>query len=193
MALIKSGASSDELTIDPTSKAARTTLYDAAGNPLLFPRQLLTYSSVSAAFTPAATPDDVFEIAGNASNSVKVYRMGIATTQTTSGVNAWHLAKRSAANTGGTPVGGAEVPHDAADAAAQSAVRWWTANPTVGALVGNVWGGWVNSPLVTEAGIGGLVGVEVDFVEGHQVQVCIPQHARDVPKPGYAGSPVSAL
>lgn len=34
MAVIKSGASSDQLTIDPTSKAGRVTLYDAAGNCL---------------------------------------------------------------------------------------------------------------------------------------------------------------
>jgi hypothetical protein len=32
MAVIKSGATSDQLTIDPTSKAARVSLYDAAGN-----------------------------------------------------------------------------------------------------------------------------------------------------------------
>lgn len=32
MAIIKSGATSDQLTIDPTSKAARVTLYDASGN-----------------------------------------------------------------------------------------------------------------------------------------------------------------
>jgi len=34
MAVIKSGATSDQLTVDPTSKAARVTLYDAAGNDL---------------------------------------------------------------------------------------------------------------------------------------------------------------
>lgn len=34
MAVIKSGATADELTIDPTSKAARITLYDSAGNEL---------------------------------------------------------------------------------------------------------------------------------------------------------------
>jgi len=37
MATIKSGASTDQLTIDPTSKAARVTLYDAQGN-LMAPR-----------------------------------------------------------------------------------------------------------------------------------------------------------
>lgn len=34
MAVIKSGASSDNLTIDPTSKAGRFTLYDTAGNAI---------------------------------------------------------------------------------------------------------------------------------------------------------------
>lgn len=33
MAIIQSGASADNLTVDPTSKAARSTLYDTAGNP----------------------------------------------------------------------------------------------------------------------------------------------------------------
>lgn len=34
MAIIKSGNSSDTLTVDPSSKAARVTLYDASGNPI---------------------------------------------------------------------------------------------------------------------------------------------------------------
>lgn len=34
MAVIKSGVTSDQLTVDATSKAARTTLYNTAGNPL---------------------------------------------------------------------------------------------------------------------------------------------------------------
>lgn len=35
MAVIESGASADLLTVDPTSKAGRVTLYDPAGNPIL--------------------------------------------------------------------------------------------------------------------------------------------------------------
>jgi hypothetical protein len=35
MAVIKSGATSDQLTIDATSKAARTTLYDTSGNAII--------------------------------------------------------------------------------------------------------------------------------------------------------------
>ncbi len=34
MALIQSGNSADLLTVDPTAKAARVTLYDTAGSPL---------------------------------------------------------------------------------------------------------------------------------------------------------------
>jgi hypothetical protein len=37
MAVIKSGDSTDELTVDPTSKAARSTLYDSEGNPVFNP------------------------------------------------------------------------------------------------------------------------------------------------------------
>src|SRR5260221_1189337 len=35
MALIQSGTSTDLLTIDPTSKAARITVYDVSGSPIL--------------------------------------------------------------------------------------------------------------------------------------------------------------
>lgn len=44
MAVIESGASSDILTIDPTSKAGRVTLYDTAGNAL-FPASVGEYVS----------------------------------------------------------------------------------------------------------------------------------------------------
>ena len=39
MAIIQSGASADNLTVDPTSKAARTTLYDTLGNPAILAAQ----------------------------------------------------------------------------------------------------------------------------------------------------------
>ena len=38
MAVIRSGATTDELTVDPTSKASRVTLYDSSGNLLTQPR-----------------------------------------------------------------------------------------------------------------------------------------------------------
>jgi len=43
MAVIRSGATVDELTIDPTSKAGRVTLYDSAGNELT--KRKLTYQA----------------------------------------------------------------------------------------------------------------------------------------------------
>lgn len=43
MAVVRSGASTDEWTIDPTSKAGRVTLYDSAGNELN--KQKTTYQA----------------------------------------------------------------------------------------------------------------------------------------------------
>jgi len=47
MAVIKSGATSDQLTVDPASKAARVTLYDTAGN-LVTPAQDATLTGGNA-------------------------------------------------------------------------------------------------------------------------------------------------
>lgn len=43
MAVIKSGATSDQLTVDPTSKAARVTQYDAAGSVLGAPTNPIAF------------------------------------------------------------------------------------------------------------------------------------------------------
>src|SRR5689334_18447225 len=59
MAVIKSGASTDQLTVDPTSKAARVTLYDAAGNPV----SVLTSSVIG---NPA--PSSAVLVAGEGAN-----------------------------------------------------------------------------------------------------------------------------
>ncbi len=61
MAVIKSGATSDNLTIDPTSKAARVTPYDTRGNSMA---KAATYRAATATtYTTAAnntTPVFVF-------------------------------------------------------------------------------------------------------------------------------------
>lgn len=48
MAVIKSGASTDQLTVDPTSKAARVTMYDSSGNEILNSSDALTSISLAA-------------------------------------------------------------------------------------------------------------------------------------------------
>ena len=119
--------------------------------------------AASSAFTPGATPQDVFTITGNATTNVYVLKMGISTIQTTEGVNAWYLAKRSTANSGGTPATVTPVPVQSGNFAAGATVKQYTANPTAGTLIANLWAGWLNSPKAATAGVGGLQGIELDF------------------------------
>ena len=124
--------------------------------------KLNTYAASSAAFTPGATPQDVFTITGSSSSIIYVLKMGISTTQSTAGVNAWYLAKRSTANTGGTSSNLAEINFNSGNSAPTSIVLSYTANPTAGTLVGNVWSGHINSPAPATAGIGS-VGLQLNF------------------------------
>ena len=121
-----------------------------------------TYTAASAAFTPGATPDDVFTITGSATKIIYVVRMGISCTQTTAGLNSWFIRKRSTANSGGTSAAVAAVSHDGSNAAASATVLQYTADPTLGTPIGDVWSGWINSPVVTTASIGEQ-GVVVPF------------------------------
>lgn len=104
------------------------------------------YMAASAAFTPGATPQDVFTIAGSATKIVRITRMAISTIQTTAGNNRWALNKRSTANSSGTSAVVAAVPTDSGYPAATAIVRAYTGNPTAGSLVGEGWGGRVPSP-----------------------------------------------
>jgi hypothetical protein len=132
-----------------------------------------TYGAVSTAFTPGTAPTDVFAISGSVTSNVYVTKMGISTTQTTEGINAWFLAKRSTANTGGTSAAPGIVSHNSNNPAVSASVLQYTANPTLGTLVGYVWGGWVNSPKAATAGVGGFQGIEVDFEDMFGQPICL--------------------
>lgn len=129
-------------------------------------QQQYTYAAVSTAFTPGATPVDIFTITGSTTSNVYVQKMGISCTQGAAGVNPFFIAKRSAANTVGTSAAPGIVPYDSNNPAATATVLQYTVNPTAGALVGYVWGGWVDSPVITTAGVGGVI-TEVDFVTAY--------------------------
>lgn len=116
----------------------------------------------SSAFTPGATPQDVFSITGNATTNVYVLRMGISTLQTTEGLNAWYVAKRSTANSGGTSANVTEVALQSGQPAAGATVLQYTANPTAGTLVGNVWTGFVDAADAAITAVGSQQ-VVIDF------------------------------
>lgn len=135
---LKSGATTDTLTVDPTSKAARITEYDSDGVKFLNKQ---SYSASTATFTPAATTTDFCRITGSATKTIRVWSITLSGTQTTAGnVSQYVLIKRSTANTAGTFVSATVVPHDSNNAAATVTVGHYTANPTVGSTVGTVRG-----------------------------------------------------
>lgn len=156
MAVIRSGASLDELTIDPISKAARVVLFDAAGNALSgVGKQSF---AASASFTPAATPTDLVTIFGSATKTVRVWSFKLATTNTAAGSQQYLLIKRSAVDTTGTFVAGVAVPLDSSNSAATATgVGHYTANPGgLGAVVGTIITSRVASPAAVPASFAGV-------------------------------------
>lgn len=97
-----------------------------------------TYSASITGLLSVATATDIFTIRGSASKTVNVLKIMISATRSTTGFNDILLVKRSTANTGGTSTNPTAVPHDSADAAATAVVDAYTANPTVGTLVGQM-------------------------------------------------------
>jgi len=118
----------------------------------------LTYSAVANGFVCAAAATDIFTIIGSATKTIKIVRIGISGTTTAgSGLSvSCVFVKRSTANTGGTSVVDTNVPFDSNNAAATAVVKHYTANPTLGTIVGNVLGrrltvntvGALNDPFV---------------------------------------------
>jgi hypothetical protein len=109
------------------------------------------FCAASAPFTPGPTPQDVFTITGSSTRQVVVTKLSLTTVQTTAGMNAWAVVKRATANVGGTAASVTAVPLDDAYPAATATVLLYTANPTAGALIGNLWSGRVAAPAAASA------------------------------------------
>jgi len=97
-----------------------------------------TYSAATAAFASAATATDIFIVQGSATKTIRIIAVKVFATQTTAGAGNIFLLKRSTANTAGTAVATTRVPLDSQYPAATATVQHYTANPTVGTLVGNI-------------------------------------------------------
>ncbi len=155
MAIIKSGASSDQLTIDPTSKAARVTMYNTDGTANV---QKATYRSSTIIPLVAAVTVNVpiFYIIGSASKTITVKRITVSgMTLTAVGYFAINAEKLSTASTGGTSTTLASVPLDTNFAAPTAVVKAYTVAPTKGSLVGTI-ASWRALWQATVAAAGGV-------------------------------------
>ena len=160
MAIIKSGASSDNLTIDPISKAARVTMYNANGE---YNGQKATYrASTLVPLVCAVTADRAFFIiSGSASKTVIVKRICISGgTLTAVGYFAVNVVRYSTATTGGTSTTLTGVPLDTTDPAATAVVKAYTAVPTDGTVVGTL----ATNRWLWQATTAAAAGLTRDFV-----------------------------
>jgi len=127
-------------------------LVDSAGRVIIGARRAATYVG-STTITPAATPTDIFLIAGPSSgNPIEVYGFRISAVSGGAAIAfvAARWIKRSADNTGGTRVAVTAVPYLSTDSAARATIFRYTANPAgLGATVGDVWTEWIVIPSAT--------------------------------------------
>jgi hypothetical protein len=132
MAIIKSGASTDNLTIGVTNKAAYTEKRDARGNATSMKR---SYAACTAVKFAAAAGTTVFaQIFGSASTTIRVHRIIVGGSIATAAINAdLIINKRSAVGSGGTATTLTQVPKDSGSAAGTATVvKVFTAAPTAG-------------------------------------------------------------
>lgn len=155
MAVIKSGASTDTLTVDPVSKAARVTLYGSDGS---YNGEKATYRASSIIpFVPAVTINvPWFLIEGSASKTITVKRIRVSGLSLTAvAYLAINVTKFSTAAAGGTATSAPMVPLDSNSAAATAAfVKYYTAVPTAGTIVGAVasWRSLAQATVAAAAG-----------------------------------------
>jgi hypothetical protein len=164
MAIIKSGASSDQLTVDATSKAARASLYDPRGFVNVWqPR----YSAGLAVRTATAAGTGIFfSIGGSASTVIRIRRFHVSGTCATA---ATHpdivLTKTSTATSSGTPTALTQCPRDSSSGAGTAAlVNYYTTLATTGTSVGVVGAGHLVLPITaTFAATDQVVGLTWHF------------------------------
>lgn len=98
-----------------------------------------SYSTSTSNLVSAASATDIFTITGSGSKTIRVLRIEMFYTQSSSNIRDFLLIKRSAANTGGTSSTLTNVPHDSLNSAGTATVRAYTANPSgLGAAVGTI-------------------------------------------------------
>lgn len=162
-----SGATTDKLTVDVTSKAARVTLYGTDGRPI---NTAATYG-ISSFHTPPATPNNLVIIEGSSTKTIRILEMWIYTQTTAAGSVQFFLKKYSTAATGGTFVSaGTPVPFDSNNAAATpNRVGHFTVDPTPGTAVGTIRAVTIATPVLRAASPAGIIELSgVNMISGSQ-------------------------
>ncbi len=161
MAVIKSGVTTDQLTVDPTSKAARVTLYSNDGS---YCGEKATYRAATLIpFVPAVTINiPWFLIEGSASKTVIVKRIAVSgATLTAVAYLAVNVVKFSTAASGGTATSAPMVPMDSTFPAATAAfVKYYTAVPTAGTTIGSI----ATNRCLFQATVAAATGLTRDYV-----------------------------
>jgi hypothetical protein len=132
MAVIKSGASTDQLTVGATSKAAYVEWRDSRGNSL---GMKAGYSACTPTKLAAVAGTTVFaQIFGSATKVIRVHRISVAGSIVTAAINADLVAtKRTAVGSGGTATTLNQIAKDSTSAAGTATnVKFFTAAPTAG-------------------------------------------------------------
>lgn len=112
---------------------------DGSINVSQYGGQKVTYAaSVTGLAVVATSATDVFTITGSATTTIRITRLEISGQLTTAAAAQIVVLKRSTANSAGTSTAPTVVPHDSASAAAAATLLAYTANPTIGTLVGNI-------------------------------------------------------
>jgi len=160
MAIIKSGATSDQLSIDSVSKAARVTLYNTDGSDN---GEKCTYRASTIIPLVAAVTINVpfFNIIGSASKTVTIKRIGISgATLTAVGYFTVNVVRLSSASSSGTSSVLVNVQMDTNDPAATAVVRAYTVAPTSGALVGTI----ATNRCLWQAATAAAAGLPRDYI-----------------------------
>ena len=138
MAIIKSGASSDTLTIGATSKAAYVNERDSRGNDV---GMKTSYSATTTAKTAAAAGTTVFaQIFGSGTKTIRIQRIIVCGVCATAAIYGdVIITKRTAVGSGGTPVTLTQMPKDSNSAAGTATVvKFFTAAPSAGTGGGTI-------------------------------------------------------
>ena len=157
MAIIKSGATSDQLTISPTSKAALVEFRDTRGTPMCLKS---SYAACTAAKFAAVAGTTVFaSIFGSATKTVRVQRIIVAGSIATTAINADLIASlRTGVGSGGTATTLTQVAKDQNSSAGTATnVKVFTAAPSAGT------GGGVIATQSMFLGVSPALGTPVIF------------------------------